>query len=53
MKAYEVSKGEADIPRGRVMMAIEGTEAWPPTNCTSKPTNPARLTSGHHQEHTP
>jgi len=26
MKAYEIKKGEADIPRGRVMMAIEGAE---------------------------
>lgn len=27
MKAYEISKNEADIPRGRVLMAIEGVEA--------------------------
>ena len=27
MKAYEVKKGEAEIKRGRVMMAIEGEEA--------------------------
>lgn len=27
MKAYEVKKGEADIERSHVMMAIEGTEA--------------------------
>lgn len=26
MKAYEISKNEADIPRGRVMMAVEGLE---------------------------
>lgn len=26
MKAYEISKNEADIPRGRVLMAIEGVE---------------------------
>jgi hypothetical protein len=24
MRAYEITKGFADIPRGRVMMAIEG-----------------------------
>lgn len=27
MKVYEVKKGETDIERGRVMMAIEGTES--------------------------
>jgi hypothetical protein len=27
MKAYEIKKGEADIPRGRVMMAVEGIES--------------------------
>jgi hypothetical protein len=27
MKAYEITKGSAEIARGRVMMAIEGVEA--------------------------
>lgn len=27
MKAYEITKGTAEITRGRVMMAIEGSEA--------------------------
>ena len=26
MRAYEISKNNADIPRGRVLMAIEGEE---------------------------
>jgi hypothetical protein len=26
MRAYEIAKNDADIPRGRVMMAVEGLE---------------------------
>lgn len=28
MKAFEVTKGEAGIQHGRVMMAIEGKDSW-------------------------
>lgn len=49
MKAYEVPKGEAEIKRGRVMMAVEGAQervekiaaylktiGYPSTNCSER-----------------